>query len=303
MARPGGRPSPGGRGRARGDAAGGPLPVPRPPRGGDAPAPRGGDAPTPRGDAPPAPRGGDRGAAAQPPPEIAARILVLTDTVLILDKPAGLPVHAARPGTRSVTDWLPMLRLGKRRDPQAAHRLDADTSGCLVLGRTKPALAALGAAFAGRVVEKRYWAAVRGGPMQDAGAIDLPLAKTSTAATGWRMRADPAGQAARTTWRVLARGPATTLLELVPETGRTHQLRVHCAASGWPILGDPLYGPRGAAGPLHLLARSVAVPGARATAPVPDALRPGFEAAGWPGHDEAPRPVLPDAGRGGVPER
>lgn len=238
-----------------------------------------------------------------PPPDLAARILALTDSVLILDKPAGLPVHAARAGTRSVSDWLPLLRLGKRRDPQPAHRLDADTCGCLVLGRTKPALAALGAAFAGRMVEKRYWAAVRGGPMQDAGAIDLPLLKTSTAATGWRMRADPAGQAARTTWRVLARGPATTLLELTPETGRTHQLRVHCAASGWPILGDPLYGARGDAGPLHLLARFVAVPGASATAPVPDPLAPGFRAAGWAGHDEAPRPVLPDARRGGVPER
>ncbi|MFN6955694.1 MAG: RluA family pseudouridine synthase [Acetobacteraceae bacterium] len=240
---------------------------------------------------------------AAPPPELAARILALTDTVLILDKPAGLPVHAARPGRPSVTDWLPLLRFGKRRDPQPAHRLDADTAGCLVLGRTKPALAELGAAFAGRRVEKRYWAVVRGGPLAGSGVIELPLAKTSSAATGWRMRADPAGQPARTTWRVLARGAETTLLELTPETGRTHQLRVHCAASGWPILGDALYGPRGEAGPLHLLARFVAVPGASATAPVPEALAPGFRAAGWAGHDEAAQRVLPGARRGGVPER
>lgn len=248
----------------------------------------------------PAPRGP---APVSPPPDLAARILALTDAVLILDKPAGLPVHAARPGRPSVTDWQPLLRLGKRRDPQPAHRLDADTAGCLVLGRTKPALAELGAAFAGRSVTKRYWAAVRGGPMREEGAIDLPIGKTSTAATGWRMRADPAGQPARTTWRVLARGAATTLLELTPETGRTHQLRVHCAASGWPILGDPLYGQRGEAGPLHLLARFVAVPGASATAPVPEALAPGFRGAGWAGHDEPPPAVLPGARRGGVPER
>ncbi|MDW8398616.1 MAG: RNA pseudouridine synthase [Acetobacteraceae bacterium] len=238
-----------------------------------------------------------------PPPWLAQRILALTDSVLILDKPAGLPVHAARPGRPSVTDWLPYLRFGKRRDPQPAHRLDADTAGCLVLGRTKPALAELGAAFAARRVEKRYWAVVRGGPLAEAGVIELPLAKTSTAATGWRMRADPAGQPARTLWRVLARGPETTLLELSPETGRTHQLRVHCAASGWPILGDALYGPRGAAGPLHLLARFVAVPGASATAPVPEALHAGFRAAGWAGHDGPPPPVLPGLRLGGVPER
>ncbi|MFN7634597.1 MAG: pseudouridine synthase family protein [Acetobacteraceae bacterium] len=238
-----------------------------------------------------------------PPPELAARILVLTDLVLILDKPAGLPVDAARPGRPSVAGWLPLLRLGKRRDPQPAHRLDADTAGCLVLGRTKPALAALGAAFAARNVTKRYWAVVRGGPAEDSGVVDLPIAKTSTAGAGWRMRPDPAGQPARSTWRVLARGPGPTLLELTPETGRTHQLRVHCAAAGWPILGDPLYGPRGEPGPLHLLARFVGVPGASATAPVPAALRPGFAAAGWAGHDEAADGVLTQRHFGGVPER
>ena len=240
--------------------------------------------------------------AAAPPPDIAARILARTPSVLILDKPAGLPVHATRPGRPSVADWLPFLRFGKRRDPQPAHRLDADTAGCLVLGRTKPALAELGAAFAARKVEKRYWAVVRGGPLAEMGVIDLPLGKTSTAATGWCMRVDPAGQPARTLWRVLARGRETTLLELLPETGRTHQLRVHCAASGWPILGDTLYGPRGETGPLHLLARFIAVPGAQATAPVPQELQPGFRAAGWTGHDE-PRPaVLGEGTRGGVPE-
>ena len=84
--------------------------------------------------------------------------------VLVLDKPAGLPVHPGPRGGPSVEDWLPALAFGKRRLPQPAHRLDADTAGCLVLGRTKPALAALGALFAAGRVDKFYWAVVRGEP-------------------------------------------------------------------------------------------------------------------------------------------
>jgi RluA family pseudouridine synthase len=211
-------------------------------------------------------------------------VLLRTDAVLILDKPAGLPVHAARAGVPSVAAALPSLRFGKRRDPQPAHRLDADTSGCLALGRTAPALAELNRLFAERRIAKTYWAVVRGAPLGESGAIAWPLRKTSTARTGWRMEAHPQGEAALTRWRVLGRGAGLCWLELAPETGRTHQLRVHCAASGWPILGDPLYGTGG--GALHLLARAIALPLApplAATAPMPEALAPAFSACGWRG--------------------
>jgi tRNA pseudouridine32 synthase / 23S rRNA pseudouridine746 synthase len=229
-----------------------------------------------------------RATASPPPPrpaeapDLTARVLLSTPEVLILDKPAGLPVHAARAGVPSLTDALPGLRFGKRRDPQPAHRLDADTAGCLVLGRTAPALAELGRLFAERRVQKTYWAVVRGGPLGGSGSIALPLRKTSTARTGWRMEAHPQGDPALTHWRVLGRSDALCWLELSPETGRTHQLRVHCAASGWPILGDALYGTGGAA--LHLLARAIALPldpPLAATAPMPAALADAFSACGW----------------------
>jgi len=211
------------------------------------------------------------------------KILLQTDSVLIIDKPAGLPVHAGPRAGRSLEDFLPALAFGKKRLPQPAHRLDTDTSGCLVLGRTKPALAELGALFAGGRARKTYWAVVQGGPAAQSGRIDLPLRKVSSAAAGWRMETHPGGQPALTRWRVKGRGEGLTWLELRPETGRTHQLRVHCASQGWPILGDPLYGKAIPAG-LHLLARAIVLPLAspiEATAPVPEALRPAFRACGW----------------------
>lgn len=201
-------------------------------------------------------------------------VLYRDEAVLVIDKPAGLPVHRGPRGGPSVEDLLETLRFGKRRPPQPAHRLDADTAGCLVLGRTRPALAALGRAFAEGAVEKTYWAVVRGGPEAEAGEIALPLAKRSSRAAGWRMVVDPAGAPALTLWRVLGRGADRTWLELRPRTGRTHQLRLHCAAMGWPILGDRVYGAVEPGG-LALLARSVAIPslGVAAEAPVPARMR------------------------------
>jgi tRNA pseudouridine32 synthase/23S rRNA pseudouridine746 synthase len=221
---------------------------------------------------------------AEPPAEMAARILLRTDAVLVLDKPAGLPVHAGPRGGASLEDWLPQLAFGKKRVPQPAHRLDTDTAGCLVLGRTKPALAELGALFAEGRVEKTYWAVLRGaGPAAETGRIDLPLRKTSTAAHGWRIEPHPEGQPATTLWRVLGRGDGLCWVELRPRTGRTHQLRVHCVALGFPILGDPFYGTP-APGGLHLLARAIRLPLSpplAAEAPVPPAMRAGFTACGW----------------------
>ncbi|WP_408887584.1 RluA family pseudouridine synthase [Roseicella frigidaeris] len=214
-----------------------------------------------------------------------ARLLHRDDRLLILDKPAGLAVHAGPRGGASLEDWLPALALGKRRLPQPAHRLDADTAGCLVLGRTKPALAALGALFAAGRAEKTYWAVVRGAPPAETGEVAAPLLKRSTAREGWRMVVDPAGQPALTAWRRLGGTADWSWLELRPRTGRTHQLRVHCAHLGCPILGDPRYGPpEDAEGPLHLLARAIALPLAppvAATAPPPPHIRAALRACGW----------------------
>ena len=232
-------------------------------------------------------RSGRSGAARPAPPgqrsaPVGPAILLHTNDLLILDKPAGLAVHAGPRGGASLEDHLEALRLGKRHLPQPAHRLDADTAGCLVLGRTKPALAALGRLFATPgAVEKTYWAVVRGGPPEDDGLIEAPLLKRSTARDGWRMIVDPKGQAAVTDWRVLGRGPGTTWLELTPRTGRTHQLRVHCAHRAWPILGDARYG--GGPGALHLLARAIRLPldpPIAATAPVPAHMRMALAACG-----------------------
>jgi RluA family pseudouridine synthase len=220
-----------------------------------------------------------------PPPDIAARILLLRDDVLVLDKPAGLPVHRGPRGGASLEDWLEPLRMGKRHLPQPAHRLDADTAGCLVLGRTKPALAALGRIFAEGRAEKTYWAVVRGGPREDAGETAAPLRKVTSAARGWRMEVHASGQPALTRWRVLGRGAGLAWLELAPRTGRTHQLRVHCAAEGWPILGDGVYG-AGEPGGLHLLARGIALPldpPAAATAAPPPHMRAALAGCGWAG--------------------
>ncbi|MBR0681035.1 RNA pseudouridine synthase [Roseomonas eburnea] len=229
--------------------------------------------------------GGSAAPRAAPPPEIAGRILLLRDDLLVLDKPAGLPVHRGPRGGVSLEEWLEPLRMGKRHLPQPAHRLDTDTAGCLVLGRTKPALAALGAIFAGGRAAKTYWAVVRGGPLEQAGTIDAPLRKVSSAARGWRMEVHTEGQRAVTHWRVLGRGEGLAWLELRPDTGRTHQLRVHCAASGWPILGDPLYG-GGAGDGLHLLARAIMLPTeppVAAEAPPPPHMRAALAACGWRG--------------------
>jgi RluA family pseudouridine synthase len=207
-----------------------------------------------------------------PPAWLRDRLLHLDAEVMVLDKPAGLPV-SARSG-ESLERLLPALRMGKRRDPQPAHRLDADTAGCLVLGRTAPMLARLNALFAERRVGKTYWAVLRGELRSEAGEVEAPLRKTSSAARGWRMEVHPSGDPARTAWRVLGRAPGLTLVELRPETGRTHQLRVHCAHLGAPILGDAIYG--GGVGKLHLLAREIALPldpPLTVTAPVPDHMR------------------------------
>ena len=199
---------------------------------------------------------------------------------LVLNKPAGLPVHPGPRNGPSVEDFFPSL--SRRKDgPWLAHRLDADTAGCLVVALRKAALLEAQAAFANGSVAKTYWAVVRGVPAQIAGTIDAPLLKHSTK-SGWRMIVDPAGQSAVSDYSVLGRTADLAWLEVRPRNGRTHQVRAHCAALGCPILGDPVYG--GGDGPLHLLARAIVLPLApqiAATAPVPLHMRAALAACGW----------------------
>jgi tRNA pseudouridine32 synthase/23S rRNA pseudouridine746 synthase len=220
--------------------------------------------------------------------------------MLVIDKPAGLAVHAGNKSDHHLGLYLEGLRFGLPRPPELAHRLDRDTSGCLVLGRHRQALRRLGALFAHGRIEKTYWAVVVGEPNGEAGVIDRPLAKIGPA-WSWKVKVDDKGQAAVTEWRVLGRGGQLAWIECRPKTGRTHQLRVHLASIGCPIVGDPTYGPQSAApgsARLQLHARSVAVPlypgkpPVSVTAPVPDHMVEALKACGWPGESAAPEKAL-----------
>jgi tRNA pseudouridine32 synthase/23S rRNA pseudouridine746 synthase len=197
----------------------------------------------------------------EPGSGLADRLLYRDGLMLILDKPAGLPVHAGPKGGPNLAAMLGALRFGLPRPPELAHRLDKGTSGCLVLGRHAKALARLNRLFAEGRVDKTYWAIVEGGPVETEGVIEMALKKRSPD-RGWWMKPDPEGLPATTRFRVLGRRGGRCVLELMPITGRTHQLRVHCAASGFPIVGDAVYGtaPRFGGEPLMLHARRVVVP-------------------------------------------
>jgi tRNA pseudouridine32 synthase / 23S rRNA pseudouridine746 synthase len=191
------------------------------------------------------------------PEELEARLLYRDADVLVLDKPAGIAVHKAPGAGVSLEELLPALAFGLKWTPGLAHRLDRDTSGCLVLGRHPQSLRNLMKLFADRAVEKSYWAVVEGVPPDEAGTVDTPLLKVHRG-RNWRIVADPAGHSAVTEWHVLGGDGERSWLELAPRTGRTHQLRIHCAGLGCPIVGDPLYGVRAGLGErLHLHARRV----------------------------------------------
>ena len=188
------------------------------------------------------------------------RLLYRDGLMLVIDKPAGIAVHQGPRGGLNLEDLLGGLRFGLPRNPALAHRLDRDTSGCLVLGRHHKATEKLGLLFKQGKISKTYWAVVDGGPEADTGLIDLPLGRLD-ANRGWWMKVDPLGQPSQTRYTVLGRADGRALLALEPLTGRTHQLRVHCASQGFPILGDPIYGSGVAsAASLHLHARSIVVP-------------------------------------------
>ena len=266
------------------------------------------------------------------PEQMVSRLLYRDGLMLVIDKPAGLAVHRGPNGGESIEDHFGALRFGLPRAPALAHRLDRDTSGCLVLGRHRKALAQLGKLFKNGAIDKTYWAAVEGVPDADQGEIALPLGRLDVT-RGWWMKHDPQGQPAVTRWKVMGRSSPTpcgeglgvgvgrsgtpidasrnlttptpapphkgegkiTWLALEPLTGRTHQLRVHCAEMGWPILGDAIYGtaPRSGGPGLQLHAREIVVPlyknraPIRITAPVPPHMRERLLACGWQGEDSS----------------
>ena len=187
------------------------------------------------------------------------RILFIDAEAMVIDKPAGLPVDTPRRGGDSVVERLGELKQGFQRPPTPMHRLDQDTSGCLLLARSPKARSLLQKAFETRQVEKYYLAVVDGAIEQDEGVIDLALGKTSSEKAGWRMVADPKGDKAVTNWRKLTVRDGRTLVEFRPVTGRTHQLRVHAReAFGRGIVGDRVYGVPG--GPMLLHASRLVVP-------------------------------------------
>lgn len=182
-------------------------------------------------------------------------VLYCSRYFVIIDKPPGLSSHPGRGAAHSVEAFF--AKLSKRKEgPWLVHRLDRDTSGCLLIALRKQALVAAQAAFSQQKVTKIYWAVLRGSPAVESGIIDLPLLRVEKN-RHWKMEVDPKGQESRTSWRILQRGPDATLVELRLESGRTHQARVHCAAIGHPIMGDPIYGSASKIAPHHLHCRSL----------------------------------------------
>ena len=202
--------------------------------------------------------------------------------MLVIDKPAGLPVHRGPQGRRRI--WKP--RSMACASACRGHRnlriaLTGETAGCLVLAcaiaRRSQRLAIL---FQAGKVGKTYWAVVEGGPAEDEGTIDMPLGRLNVE-RGWWQKPDPDGQKAVTNWKVCGRGDGLAWLALEPVTGRTDQLRVHTSATGWPIVGDDIYGndPRFGEPVLHLHSREVVIPisknkePVRVVAPAPEHMR------------------------------
>lgn len=169
-------------------------------------------------------------------------------------------MHAGSGGGETLDDYLLDFQFDKRLPPSLAHRLDRDTSGCLILGRSKQALRTLGRLFEQGRINKTYWAILEGVPPQKQMRIDQPLAKKTVQSNRWQMKIDPAGQTAITELRVLQEKNGLSLVEMKPKTGRTHQLRVHCQSIGCPIIGDKFYGSGDDHSRLMLHARALRIP-------------------------------------------
>jgi 23S rRNA pseudouridine955/2504/2580 synthase len=209
--------------------------------------------------------------------------------VIVINKPSGLAVQGGSKITKSVDGMLDILRYESKERPKLVHRLDRDTSGVLVLARSAKAATRLMHAFSGKKAEKVYWALVKGTPEIAEGKIDLPLAKQEDGNVEKVAIDEKDGKSAVTCYRVLERLSKTLAwVELLPVTGRMHQLRVHMAAIGHPIIGDGKYGGRDAfidgmelSNKLHLHARRIVIPGMLdVTAPLPKHMQESWKTLG-----------------------
>ncbi|MDD3798547.1 MAG: RNA pseudouridine synthase [Novosphingobium sp.] len=203
-------------------------------------------------------------------------ILFEDGEALVIDKPGGLPVERPRAGGPSLEDHYEALKLGFQRPPVPVHRIDTDTSGCLLLARNPKALKRFAAAFEARQADKTYIGIVAGELAEESGTVELALSKISSAGAGWKMIPAKKGKPAVTHWRRLAVKDGVTAVEFKPVTGRTHQIRVHAASGlGHALVGDPVYGgpdPRAQRAMLHAAALTVPrenKPPIAATAPLP----------------------------------
>jgi len=231
-------------------------------------------------------------------------VLYKDDLVLAVNKPAGLATQGGSRLTRHLDAMLDALQFEAAERPRLVHRLDKDTSGVLLLGRSAAAAGRLTRAFRSKDAVKLYWALTAGTPRPPAGRIDLPLAKLKRGG-GEKMGHDPEGKPALTLYRTIATAPpGVAWLALSPKTGRTHQLRAHMMLLGTPILGDGKYGGRAAfpeslgVDRLHLHAREIALPHPgdgttlRIAAPLPAHMAATFEALRF----------APEQGEGVAPE-
>lgn len=234
----------------------------------------------------------------------AKRLVIYEDEeVLALNKPSGLAVQGGTKTTKHVDRLLSAWGEGLER-PRLVHRLDRDTSGVLVLGKTPGAAAKLAGAFAKRRAQKIYWAIVAGFPKPGDGVLDLPLAKKGVGDREMMVPADPKderAESAETEFVTIARaGPRAAWMALWPHTGRTHQLRAHMLAMGHPILGDPKYNNEASVElsddlKLQLHARRLVLPHpSRGTlvleAPISPEMKAGFERFGFDEHEADPEP-------------
>ena len=224
--------------------------------------------------------------------EVQSWVLYRDEDVIAINKPAGLPTQGGTGQTKHLDGMLDALRFGSHHRPRLVHRLDKDTSGVLLLGRSPNAAAALANSFKTKETDKRYWALVIGCPKQREGRIILKMSKAPIKGNE-RMVVSEDGQHSLTDYAVVeSAGQKAAWLALKPHTGRTHQLRLHCAEMEHPIVGDGKYGGADAflsgaiSRKLHLHSRTVGFPHptggyVTVTAPLPDHMAASFDMLGF----------------------
>ncbi|TNE63324.1 MAG: RluA family pseudouridine synthase [Alphaproteobacteria bacterium] len=224
--------------------------------------------------------------------EVRNWVLYRDDQVIAINKPAGLATQGGTGQSKHIDGLLDALRFDSEHRPRLVHRLDKDTSGVLLLGRSANSAAALAKAFQSKETDKRYWALVKGVPKQADGRIVLKMDKAPIRGAE-RMIVTEDGKKSMTDYAIVDKAPPQAAwLALKPHTGRTHQLRLHCAEMGHPIVGDGKYGGAEAfltgsiSRKLHLHSHTVAFPHPKGgimsvTAPLPPHMAESFAMLGF----------------------